>query len=133
MTWLAVLVPGEAVGEGLVLAEPLSLWGGFDPESGRLIDVNHPQLGVSLSDKIVVMPYGRGSSSSSSVLAEAMRRRTAPAGFVLSAPDPILVIGSLVGHHLYGVTCPVIVSDGPFPDHGIWKIINGMVLPAGEG
>jgi hypothetical protein len=128
MTAWSVLVAGEAQGEGLVLAEPLSLWGGFDSETGLVIDVSHEQLGVSLTDRIVVMPHGRGSSSSSAVLAEAMRRGTAPAGFVLSEPDPILVIGSLVGEHLYGVSCPIVVSDGPAPHEGIWRISDGEVV-----
>ena len=127
MTARSILVAGEAQGEGLVLTEPLSLWGGFDSETGAVIDVSHEQLGVSLTDRIVVMPHGRGSSSSSSVLAEAMRRGTAPAGFVLSEPDPILVVGSLVGEHLYGVSCPIIVSDGPAPDEGVWRISDGEV------
>jgi len=127
MTAPSILVAGEAQGEGLVLTEPLSLWGGFDSETGEVIDVSHEQLGLSLTDRIVVMPHGRGSSSSSSVLAEAMRRGTAPAGFVLNEPDPILVVGSLVGEHLYGVNCPIIVSDGPAPDEGVWRISDGEV------
>jgi len=127
MTVRSILVAGEAQGEGLVLTEPLSLWGGFDSETGAVIDVSHEQLGVILTDRIVVMPHGRGSSSSSSVLAEAMRRGTAPAGFVLREPDSILVVGSLVGEHLYGVSCPIIVRDGPAPDEGVWRISDGVV------
>ena len=47
----------------LVLTEPLSLWGGMDPAIGLLIDARHPQRGMSLTGRIVVMPSGRGSSS----------------------------------------------------------------------
>ena len=55
------------------------------------------------------MPCGRGSSSSSTVLAEAIRLGTAPAAIVLSEPDPILVIGALVAQRLYARTCPIVV------------------------
>lgn len=56
-----------------------------------------------------MMPAGRGSSSSSSVLAEAIRRGTAPAAIVLATPDPILAVGALVAESLYGGRCPIVV------------------------
>ena len=37
------LVPGNAEGRALVLDEPLSFWGGVDPETGDITDVRHPQ------------------------------------------------------------------------------------------
>jgi uncharacterized protein len=103
------LVAGEAAGPALVLEAPLSLWGGMDPHSGRVGDHHHPQFGASLSGRILVMPSGRGSSSSSSVLAEAVRLGTAPLAILLAEPDEILVLGALVAQHLYGRTCPVLV------------------------
>ncbi|HJR59874.1 MAG TPA: DUF126 domain-containing protein [Vicinamibacterales bacterium] len=102
---------GEAEGLALVLAEPLSLWGGVDVESGRIIDRSHPDLGKTVSGTILVMPGGRGSSSSASVLAEALRRGTGPAGIVLAIADPILTIGALVARSLYGIRCPVVVGS----------------------
>ncbi len=105
------LVEGEAVGEVVVLDEPLSFWGGLDPATGEVIDVHHPQCGVSLASKIVVMPSGRGSSSSSSVLAEGIRAGTAPRAIVLAEADPIVALGALVARELYGARVPVIVLD----------------------
>ncbi len=113
-----VLVPGEASGKLVILDEPLSMWGGFDPHTGRVIDVRHPQHGRVLSSQVVAMPSGRGSSSASTVLAEAMRRGTAPAALILSHPDPILAIGSLVGSELYEVVCPIAVGPTPASRHG---------------
>lgn len=96
------------IAQALVLDEPLSLWGGMDPATGRLIDVHHPQRGAVLSGRIVVMRTGRGSSSSASVLAEAVRAGTAPAALVLAEPDLILAIGAAVAAELYGVAVPVV-------------------------
>lgn len=93
----------------LVLSEPLSLWGGMDPASGELIDAHHPQRGANLAGRAVVMRSGRGSSSSASVLAEAVRAGTAPAAFLLGEPDLILSIGAAVAEELYGVRVPVLV------------------------
>jgi len=59
-----------------------------------------------------VMPSGRGSSSSSTVLAEALRLGTGPAGIVLGEPDEIIAIGSIVAEELYGKGIPVVVAAG---------------------
>jgi predicted aconitase with swiveling domain len=105
------LMAGGAAGPALVLDEPLSLWGGLDPQSGELIDQHHPQIGANLTGVVLVMPHGRGSSSASSVLAEAIRLETAPAAIVMREPDAIVVLGALVAQELYGRTCPVVVLD----------------------
>ena len=107
------LVAGTAVGPVLVLDEPLSFWGGLDPETGDVVDVRHPQRGANVVGRILVMPSGRGSSSSSSVLAEAIRAGTAPAAIVLGEADPILALGAIVARELYGKVTPVVVATDP--------------------
>jgi predicted aconitase with swiveling domain len=116
-----VLAAGEADGRALVLRQGLSLWGGMDPATGRLVDANHPQVGELLAGRILVLPSTRGSSSSASVLAEAARVGTAPAAILLPETDLILAIGAAVAAELYGVRIPVVelaatelaaVSDG---------------------
>ena len=106
-----LLAPGEADGAALVLTDPLSFWGGVDIGSGRIIDRSHPDAGKSVTRAILVLPSGRGSSSSSSVLAEMIRLDTAPAGIILASPDPILTVGALVAHALYGIRCPIVVCS----------------------
>jgi len=101
----------EVTGRVLLLDEGLSLWGGMDPATGALIDAHHPQRGANLAGRVVVMPSGRGSSSSASVLAEAVRAGTAPAAILLTEPDLILSIGAAVAEELYGVVVPVVVLD----------------------
>jgi hypothetical protein len=107
------LVPGTAEGTLLVLDEPLSFWGGLDPETGDVVDIRHPQRGANVVGRILVMPSGRGSSSSSSVLAEAIRAGTAPAAIVLGQADPILALGAIVARELYGKVTPVVVATDP--------------------
>jgi hypothetical protein len=107
------LVAGTAEGPALVLDEPLSLWGGLDPETGDILDVRHPQRGANVAGRVLVMPSGRGSSSSSSVLAEAIRAGTAPAAIVLGEADPILPLGAIVARELYGSSVPIVVVGDP--------------------
>lgn len=104
-----VLVQGSARGEAVLLEQPLSFWGGVDPGTGTVIDRRHPQAGVRLGGRVLVMPFGRGSSSSSTVLAEAIRLGTAPAAIVLMEPDPILALGAMVAQELYGRSLPIVV------------------------
>ncbi len=117
----------EIQARALVLDEGLSLWGGMDPSSGEIIDVHHPQLGASLTGRIVVMPSGRGSSSSASVLAETVRAKTAPAAMLLAEPDLILAIGSAVAEELYGVAVPII----ELPPDELAAIPDGALLRIG--
>jgi uncharacterized protein len=105
------LVAGHAEGIALVLHAPLSFWGGLDAETGELIDTHHPQRGAFVTDRVLVMPSGRGSSSSSYVLAEAIRAGTAPAAIVLREPDGIVALGAIVARELYGTRIPVVVLD----------------------
>jgi cis-L-3-hydroxyproline dehydratase len=107
------LVPGTAEGPVVALEEPLSFWGGVDPGTGHVIDLHHPQHGRSLAGHVAVLPSGRGSSSSSSVLAEAIRAGTAPAAIVLGETDPILALGAIVARELYGTVVPIVVLDPP--------------------
>lgn len=104
------LLDGQARGPALVLTEPLSFWGGVDPASGAVTDTHHPQRGAVVTGTVLFLPAGRGSSSSSSVLAEAIRLGTAPAAIVLGESDPILALGVLVAAELYGTPIPVLVA-----------------------
>jgi len=104
-----LIAPGRARGTTLVLDEPLSLWGGLDPATGRVIELRHPQHGARVTGRVLVLPAARGSSSSASVLAEAIRAGTAPAAIVLGEPDLILALGAAVAEELYGVQIPILV------------------------
>ena len=93
----------------MVLEEPLSLWGGMDPATGRVIDAHHPQLGAVVTGRVMVMASARGSSSSSSILAEAVRAGTAPAAILLGEAELILAIGAAVAEEMYGRRVPIVV------------------------
>jgi predicted aconitase with swiveling domain len=105
------LAVGHASGDALVLTEALSLWGGIDPSSGEIVDAHHPQRAAVVSGRVLVMPAGRGSSSSSSVLAEAVRLGTGPAAILIANADLILAIGAAVADELYQRSLAVVEID----------------------
>lgn len=103
------LCAGTGSGALLALAEPLSFWGGTDRRTGEIIDTHHPQRGTLLSGRVLLMAASRGSSSSSSVLAEQLRAGVGPSAIVISARDAIVCLGVLAAAELYGCQTPVVL------------------------
>jgi len=121
------LHPGTATGTPIRLTAPLSFWGGTDKE-GRIVDAHHPQCGAVLTGRILLMESGRGSSSASSVLAEQIRARTAPAAIILSRPDPIIPLGALIAAELYDVNLPVVVAPyDAIPPDALVQVTDGTI------
>jgi predicted aconitase with swiveling domain len=99
---------GSARGEALAADVPLSFWGGFDPETGVIIDRRHPLAGQLATGRVLVIPSGRGSCSGSGVLLEAIHNGTAPAAIVTSRLDPVISLGCILGDELYA-SHPVLI------------------------
>ena len=68
-----VVVPGEAEGVALVANEPISFWGGYDQKTGEIIDRRHVLSGKNAKDKVLAIPFTRGSSTTTAVLLDAIR------------------------------------------------------------
>ncbi|GAB2891393.1 hypothetical protein GCM10027093_28190 [Paraburkholderia jirisanensis] len=60
----------------------------------------------------MLMSRAKGSSSSSSVLAEAIRNGTGPAAIVLCEADLIVAIGVIVAQEMYRANVPLVTVDG---------------------
>jgi predicted aconitase with swiveling domain len=104
---------GNASGLPLRLAAPLSFWGGFDAARGLIVEQGHPDHGASLQGRVLLMERAKGSSSSSSVLAEAIRHGTGPCAMVMREADLIVALGAIVARELYGAVMPIVVVDAP--------------------
>ena len=102
-----LLTEGVAEGPVLSLDEPLSFWGAFEPRSGVILDVHHPQRGACVKDTVLVMTETRGSGSAPGAIAEAIRLGTAPVAIILAEADINLAVGAEVAATLYGRRCVV--------------------------
>jgi predicted aconitase with swiveling domain len=110
-----VLKAAAVEGPVLILDEPLSFWGAFEPRSGVILDVHHPQRGACLAGTILLMRESKGSGSAPGGIAEAIRLGNAPAGIILVMPDINLAVGAEVAETLYGRGCAVVaVSEDDF-------------------
>ena len=92
-----------------MLDEPLSFWGGFESETGTIIDQAHPQVGASLSGRVM------SPSGAVRVRHHQCRRghpgSTAPAALVLQESDEIIVLGAIVADEIYGIVMPILILD----------------------
>lgn len=104
-----LLVAGTATGPLVISPAPLSFWGGFDAASGEVIDRRHPLSGRTLSGLVLALPWTRGSSTTTAVLLESVRRGTAPAAILLPKVDTFIALAAIVARELYGRTFPVAV------------------------
>jgi predicted aconitase with swiveling domain len=107
------IVAGSASGRALVSAEPLSFWGGYDHRTGEIIDRRHPLSGRIAAGRVLVLPFTRGSSTTTAVLLEAVRAGTAPAALVCPRADSFLALASIVADEMYGAPIPIVVVDPP--------------------
>ena len=130
-----ILHAGTAEAPILRLDAPLSFWGGFEPLTGEIVDAHHPQRGVNLAGKVVLMAASRGSGTAPGALAESIRRGTGPAALVMIEPDVNLAIGAEVAATLYGRAMPVLtVSPEDFAIIASWPatsiVEDGSITPA---
>jgi uncharacterized protein len=103
-----VIIPGEAHGVALVGNEPLSFWGGYDWKTGEIIDRRHMLSGMIAKDKILAIPFTRGSSTTTAVLLEAIRAKTAPAAIITTDTDFFFALASVVADELYASPLPLV-------------------------
>jgi len=105
------IVEGAAEGEALVTTEALSFWGGYDFHTGEIIDKHHPLAGVRAAGRILVVPFSKGSSTTTAVLLEAVRAGTAPAAILTTGVDSFFALASIVADVMYGKAFPVIALE----------------------
>ena len=104
-----VLNPGKASAEAMVLDEALSFWGGFDAQTGIIVDQHHPQRGSCVAGRFLILPESRGSAGTPAGIAEAIRRGVGPAAIALGKADVNVAVGAMVAAALYGIAIPVVV------------------------
>jgi len=87
---------GWAKGEALVSNQPISFYGGVDPETGKIIEKGHELEGRSIAGKILAFPYGKGSTVGSYIILRLKRRGLAPKAIVNLRCEPIIAVGVII-------------------------------------
>lgn len=93
-----VIKAGFAEGLALVSPEPISFFGMVDPETGLVLEKNHPLMGCSVAKRILVFPTGKGSTVGSYTLYRLMKKDLAPAAIILAESEPIIAVGAIISN-----------------------------------
>ncbi|MBO3799755.1 MAG: DUF126 domain-containing protein [Candidatus Brockarchaeota archaeon] len=97
--FLKIKVVNEGVAKGplLISLQPISFFGGVDPETGIVVEKNHPLEGRSISNRILALPSGKGSTVGSYVVYALAKKGVAPSGIIVGRVDSIISAGAILG------------------------------------
>jgi predicted aconitase with swiveling domain len=90
------VVGGSAEGVALVSSDPVSFYGGVDPDTGFIIEPGHACYGESISGKIFVFPTGKGSTVGSYIIYRMKKQGTAPVAIINVETEAILATGCVI-------------------------------------
>lgn len=87
---------GTAEGPALVSHEPISFFGGVNPDTGTITEKGHELEGASVKDKILVFPHGKGSTVGSYTLYRMKKNGVAPRAIINVESEPIVAVGAII-------------------------------------
>jgi uncharacterized protein len=91
-----IIYKGKAEGEALVTTQPISFYGGVDPNTGIVLEKGHQLNGQSVKGKILVFPQGKGSTVGSYTLYRMKKNGTAPTGMINKECETIIAVGAII-------------------------------------
>ena len=90
------IVKGKGSGEAIVSREPMCFYL-CDPETGTVIEKNHPLQGKSLAGKVLVLQSGKGSSVVQvDGFYQLWVKGNLPAAIIVRETEPVLVSSAVV-------------------------------------
>ncbi|MEM3564646.1 MAG: DUF126 domain-containing protein [Candidatus Jordarchaeaceae archaeon] len=90
------LVKGKAEGEALVSNQPISFVGGVDPNTGIVIEKEHDIEGQSVKGKVLIFPFGKGTTYNPFAIFAMKKRGTAPAAIINVKTEEIVLTGAIL-------------------------------------
>jgi predicted aconitase with swiveling domain len=91
-----IISKGKAQEEALVTSEPISFYGGVDPNTGEILEKGHELQGKSVKGKILVFPTGKGSTVGSYTLYRLKKNGAAPAGIINKECETVVAVGAII-------------------------------------
>jgi len=91
-----IILKGKAKEKALVTSQPISFYGGVDPNTGEVIEKGHELQGKSVKGKILVFPNGKGSTVGSYTLYRLKKNGAAPAGIINKECETVVAVGAII-------------------------------------
>jgi len=118
-----IISKGVAQGEALATTEPISFYGGVDPQTSEIIEKGHELQGKKVKEKILVFPQGKGSTVGSYTLYRMKKNGTAPAGIVNKECETVVAVGTIISD----IPCVDKIDISKIETGNIVRIENGVV------
>lgn len=91
-----IISKGVAEGEALTTSQPISFYGGVDPNTSKIIEKGHELQGREVKDRILVFPNGKGSTVGSYTLYRMKKNGMAPAGIINRECETVVAVGAII-------------------------------------
>ena len=91
-----IISRGRGEGEALTTSQPISFYGGVDPNTGEVIEKGHELQGQTVKGRILVFPTGKGSTVGSYTLYRMKKNGTAPAGIINRECETVVAVGAII-------------------------------------
>jgi len=91
-----IISKGKAEGLALVTKQPISFYGGVDPDKGVIVEKGHELEGKGIKGRILVFPNGKGSTVGSYTLYRLKKNGVAPAGMINKECETVVAVGAII-------------------------------------
>jgi len=118
-----VISKGVAEGEALITTQPISFYGGVDPNTSEIIEKGHELQGKKVKGKILIFPNGKGSTVGSYTLYRMKKSGTAPAGIINKECETVVAVGTIISE----IPCVDKIDISKIKIGDIVRLENGVV------
>ena len=118
-----IISKGVAEGKALVSKQPISFYGGVDPDKGVIVEKGHELEGKEIKGKILVFPNGKGSTVGSYTLYRLKKNGVAPAGMINKECETVVAVGAIISE----IPCVDKISISKIKTGDTVKVENDVV------
>jgi predicted aconitase with swiveling domain len=114
---------GVAEGEAITTTQPISFYGGVDPDTSEIIEKGHELQGKKVKGKILVFPNGKGSTVGSYTIYRMKKNGTAPAGIINKECETVVAVGTIISE----IPCVDGINISKIKTGDMVRLENGVV------
>jgi uncharacterized protein len=118
-----IISRGVTEGEALTTTQPISFYGGVDPETSEIMEKGHELQGKLIKGKILVFPNGKGSTVGSYTLYRLKKGGVAPAGIINRDCETVVAVGAIISE----IPCVDQIDISKIETGDTVRIENGVV------
>jgi len=118
-----IISRGVAESDALKTSQPISFYGGVDPETSEILEKGHELQGKRIKGKILVFPTGKGSTVGSYTLYRLKKGGVAPAGIINGECETVVAVGAIISE----IPCIDKIDISRIKTGDIVRIENGIV------